>query len=306
MKLSIVIPVYNGQESIGALTDLLISEITPRFELEIVLVNDCSPDRSEAECIAIHARHPSVVKFYSLAKNVGEHNAVMAGLHQTTGEYIVIMDDDFQNPVSEVIKLVDYAVAQQADVVYTRYEEKQHSWFRNFGSRFNDKVANVMLGKPKDLYLSSFKIMHRFVVENVIAYTSPYPYIDGLILRVTSNIQTLTVDHHKRKAGRSNYTLRKLISLWMNMFTNFSVLPLRVSGFIGLFLAICGFVLGIFVVYEKLTNPSLPVGYTSLLVVVSIFSGVQLVALGMVGEYVGRIFIAQNKRPQFTIRKSFE
>lgn len=304
-KTSIVIPVYNGALSIGRLVDELIARLSPVFNIEIVLVNDCSPDNSEEVCIGITKKHPEFVSFYSLAMNVGEHNTVMAGLNKATGDYAIIMDDDFQNPVSEVIKLISYMISNDYDVVYTYYEEKKHSFFRNLGSRFNDKMANLMLKKPKNLYLSSFKIINRYLIDEVIKYNLPYPYIDGLILQTTSDIGKIEVSHNIRQIGKSNYTLRKLISLWMNMFTNFSILPLRISIILGFIFSIIGFLVGIDAIIEKIYNPNVPLGYTFLVVIISIYAGVQLIAIGMVGEYLGRIFMANNKKPQYSIRKSF-
>lgn len=303
---SIVIPVYNSEETIGNLAKQLIESLCTDYRLEVVLVNDDSADNSEQICIDIFNKYKPMVKFYSLAKNTGEHNAVMAGLNHTSGDYIVIMDDDFQNPVSEVVKLISYASQNPYDVVYTYYEEKKHVYFRNIGSRFNDKVANVMLKKPKDLYLSSFKILNRFIVNEIIKYDLPFPYIDGLILRTTSKIGKVKVEHQQRKTGKSGYTLRKLISLWLNMFTNFSILPLRLSVITGFIFAVFGFLLGTEMVIEKIINPGLPIGYTSLFVAISIFAGIQLIAIGMIGEYLGRMFLSQNKRPQYTIRKKLE
>jgi len=304
-KTSIIIPVYNGALSIGRLVDELIAQISPVFTIEIVLVNDCSPDNSEEICIGITRKHPDFVSFYSLAMNVGEHNAVMAGLNKSTGDFAIIMDDDFQNPVSEVKKVISYMASHDYDVVYTWYKVKKHSFFRNLGSRFNDKIANLMLKKPKDLYLSSFKIINRFLIDEVIKYNLPYPYIDGLILRTTSNIGKVKVSHNIRESGQSNYTLRKLISLWMNMFTNFSILPLRVSIFMGFIFSIIGFLIGIDAVIEKIQNPDIPLGYTFMVIIISFYAGVQLIAIGMVGEYLGRIFMSNNKKPQYSIRKSF-
>ena len=303
--ISIVIPVFNGEHSIGRLADELIGKLSPEFNIEIVLVNDCSPDNSEKACIEISQKHPDFVSFYSLAMNVGEHNAVMAGLNKANGAYAIIMDDDFQNPVSEVVKLIRFMLRNDYDVVYTYYEEKKHSFFRNLGSKFNDRVANIMLKKPKNLYLSSFKIINRFLIDEVIKYNLPFPYIDGLILQTTSDIGKIKVSHTSRKFGKSNYTLRKLISLWLNMFTNFSILPLRVSIVLGFIFSIIGFLIGIDAIYEKIYNPNVPLGYTFMMIVISIYAGVQLIAIGMVGEYLGRIFMSNNKKPQYSIRKSF-
>lgn len=305
VRISIVIPVYRGEQSIGPLVDTLVNALNTDYQLEIVLVSDFSPDNSEAICIGIYEKYPQIVKFFSLAKNVGEHNAVMAGLNYSTGDWTVIMDDDFQNPVSEVIKLINFAKDSRFDVVYSYYDEKMHSLFRNIGSLINDKFANIMLKKPRDLYLSSFKILNRFLVNEVIKYTAPYPYIDGIILNTTGSIGKIKLEHHKRKNGKSGYTLKKLISLWLTMFTNFSVLPLRIAALLGFVFAVFGFLIGADVVIEKILNPSLPKGYSILLFVLSVFSGIQLIAIGMVGEYMGRMFLSQNKKPQFTVRKSF-
>jgi glycosyltransferase involved in cell wall biosynthesis len=227
-------------------------------------------------------------------------------LNKSKGDWVVIMDDDFQNPVSAVIKLVDFAVANTYDVVYTCYDKKKHSLFRNLGSCFNDRVANIMLHKPKNLYLSSFKAMNRFLVNEVVKYTLPFSYIDGLVLQTTSNIGTVQVEHHDRRDGRSGYTLRKLVSLWMNMFTNFSILPLRVATGMGFLFAGLGFLVGIEMIIEKLVNPAIPIGYAFLVFIVTVFAGTQLVAIGMVGEYLGRMFLHLNKKPQFAIRRSFD
>ena len=304
--ISVVIPVFNGSQSIERLVDELMQQLADHYRFEIVLVNDCSPDDSEKVCIGLFEKYPDTVCFYSLAINVGEHNAVMAGLNQANGDIAVIMDDDFQNPVSEVIKLISYMNANHYDVVYTFYDAKKHSFFRNLGSRFNDRIANAMLKKPKNLYLSSFKIINRFLIDEIIKYHLPYPYIDGLILRTTSNIGKLKVIHNERHAGKSNYTLRKLISLWLNMFTNFSIIPLRLSIIFGFLFSFIGFIIGIYAMVEKIFNPHVPLGYTSIVVIISIYAGIQLLAIGMVGEYLGRLFISNNRKPQYSIRKTFK
>lgn len=306
LKLTIVIPVYNSQSTIGKLVEIIIGSLKPLYDLEIVLVNDCSSDNSEEICIGLHEKFKSIVKFYSLAKNVGEHNAVIAGLNQAEGEYIIIMDDDFQNPVEEISKLVNYADEKKYDVVYTYYDKKEHNFFRNLGSIFNDKVANIMLKKPRDLYLSSFKVLNKFIVQEIIKYDLPFPYIDGLILRTTSNIGKVKVQHNPRNEGKSGYTFTKLVSLWLNMFTNFSILPLRISVVLGFIFAAFGLIMGIETVLEKLDNPNLPIGFAALAVSIFVFAGIQLISLGMIGEYIGRVFISLNKKPQFTIRKKFE
>lgn len=308
IALTVVIPVYNAERTIYALCEELIRTLGLQFALEIVLVNDNSKDKSEEVCISLYEKYKGIVKFYSLSRNVGEHNAVMAGLNKASGDYVVIMDDDFQNPVSEVAKLVNAILENDYDVVYTFYEKKKDSLFRNMGSWFNDKVANVMLRKPRDLYLSSFKVLNRFLVDEIVKYQAPFPYIDGLILQITDKIGKIKVKHQERQEGRSGYTFKKLVSLWLNMFTNFSILPLRFSVILGFIFAVLGFVFGAYTIIEKILglDPTLPRGITPILVLISIFAGVQLIALGMVGEYIGRVFLSLNKKPQYTIRKKYE
>lgn len=304
-RISIVIPVYNAEASIGKLTALLHESLASLYPLEIILVNDGSRDASHSECVKLWEKYRGTVKYFSLAKNFGEHNAVMAGLNKSTGSHVVIMDDDFQNPVSEVIRLIDFSVENDFDVVYTYYADKKHSFWRNLGSRLNSYMATLLLKKPRGLYLSSFKCCNRFIVNEIIRYTLPYPYIDGLILRSTASIGTIEVKHAGRQEGKSGYTLRKLIKLWSNMFTNFSVLPLRISTFIGLFFALTGFLFGIYSIIEHFMVPTLPPGFSLTITSIFVFAGIQLISLGMIGEYVGRIFISQNKQPQFTVKKEF-
>jgi undecaprenyl-phosphate 4-deoxy-4-formamido-L-arabinose transferase len=304
-KLTVVIPVFNSENTIAKIVNSLIDELND-YELEIILVNDGSSDNSENVCIALFEQFPFIVKFYSLSKNFGEHNAVMAALNNATGDFVLIMDDDFQNPISEVSKLANFAFSNSFDVVYTYYVTKKHSFFRNIASRFNNIVATYLLKKPKNLYLSSFKAISSFVVNQIIEYDLPFPYIDGLILRTTSNIGQLKVKHEKRAVGKSQYNLVKLIALWLNMVTNFSIKPLRLVTFLGFFFSIVGFLLAVAGVLMKFFEPKIPLGYASLLISISILGGIQLIGLGMLGEYVGRIFLSISKMPQFVIRKKYE
>lgn len=304
-KVSLVIPVFNAEASITSLVSKLFDEIPGKYETEIVLVNDYSSDNSHHECLALYHKFKGRIKYLSLARNFGEHNAVMAGLNKAEGDYIIIMDDDFQNPVSEVVKLIDYAAANDYDVVYTFYDEKKHNWWRNMGSSLNNYMATLLLKKPKALYLSSFKCMNRFLVNEVIKYELPYPYIDGLILRATADIGTLKVMHEKRQQGKSGYTFKKLIKLWSNMFTSFSVIPLRISIYVGLFFAVTGLLFGLYSILEHLMVPGLPPGFSLTITAIFTFAGIQLISLGMIGEYIGRIFLSQNKQPQYTIKNEY-
>lgn len=303
--LSIVIPVYGGEKTIGPLTEQLIKNLN-KYKLEIILVNDGSPDNSHEVCLELCKKYKKIAKYICLARNFGEHNAVMAGLNHVTGDYAVIIDDDFQNPPEEIEKLVKKAVADKLDVVYSYYAKKQHSWFRNFGSSFNNLVASILLNKPRNFYLSSFKCLNRFAVGEVIKYTGPYPYIDGLIWRCTQNIGKIQVKHTKRAKGKSGYTFRKLLHLWLNMFVNFSIYPLRVSTFLGLFFSVLGGGLTVFFVIDKILHPEIPIGITTILAAILIFAGVQMIMLGLIGEYLGKLFLTNNQSPQYVVRHLYK
>lgn len=302
MIVSIVIPVYNGAATIGRLVDALHDQLSSLYELDVVLINDASPGDNSAEVCEALATQRSWITFLDLSRNYGEHNAVMAGLNHCRGDVAVIIDDDFQNPPSEVIKLI-HEIEKGHDVVFSRYEKKQHHPLRNLGSRFNNMVASWLIDKPSDLYLSSFKIINRFVIDQVTAYDGPYPYLDGLILRVTRRYAQVTLEHAPREEGESNYTFRKLVSLWMNMAFNFSIMPLRLIGFVGLLMAGLSALGILFVLYERIRHPELPPGWASIEISILMLASLFLVTLGFVGEYIGRIFMKLNRLPQFTVRR---
>jgi glycosyltransferase involved in cell wall biosynthesis len=226
----------------------------------------------------------------------------MAGLHEARGAHVITMDDDLQNPPSEVLKLLAHAQRSGADVVYTYYAAKQHENWRNLGSRFTNWVADILLDKPRGLYLSSFRCMSKFLVEQIIRYDGPFSYIDGLILQVTQSIDKVEVVHLPRAEGHSNYTLRRLIRLWMSMFVNFSVMPLRIATLAGVIFSILGGIVAIFVVIEALFFDT-PRGWGSVMAAILLLSGVQLFILGIAGEYLGRLFLTANRKPQFIIRQ---
>src|SRR5246127_3316414 len=275
--LSIVIPVYNGSRTIPELIAAL--EALPiEGGHEIILVNDGSADSSLEVCIGLTAKARVPITLVNLARNYGEHNAVMAGLRHATGAHVITMDDDLQNPPEEVQRLLAFAQETGKDVIYTYYEDKQHSFWRNLGSRFTNYVADFVLDKPGGLYLSSFRCISAFVVREITRYEGPFPYVDGLILQVTTDIDRLLVGHLPRAIGRSNYTIRRLLRLWMNMFVNFSVMPLRISTITGFVLSAAGAIGGAMAVLEALFSEP-PAGWASLFAAVLLLSGVQLLIL---------------------------
>ena len=298
MLLSVIIPIYNSEKTIKPLIETLILSLD-LYKIEILVVNDGSSDNSRDVALDLTKTHPDIVKYLELSRNFGEHNAVMAGLNHADGDYVVIMDDDFQNPPEEVLALVDTAVNGNYDAVYTYYDYKKHSWFRNMVSKFHNYMAVYLLNKPRDLYLSSFKCFNRFTVNEVIKYRGP----DGLILRCTRNIGKIKVLHDERKEGKSGYTLKKLVRLWLNMFLNFSILPLRISSLLGFVLSLVGILFGVMVIIEKVVSPNIPIGWPSMIVIITVFSGVQLLILGLLGEYLGTMFLSHNQTPQFIVRE---
>jgi undecaprenyl-phosphate 4-deoxy-4-formamido-L-arabinose transferase len=298
--LSIVVPVYNGAETVGELVEALAALNVPGGH-EIVLVVDGSPDDSLAVCRALGERVTVPITVIDHARNFGEHNAVLTGLRHARGAYVVTMDDDLQNPPSEVLRLLEHAQRTGADAVYTYYADKQHAAWRNLGSRFTNRIADWLLDKPRGLYLSSFRLLSAFVVEQVTRYDGPFPYIDGLVMQATTKLERLGVSHLPRAAGRSNYTLRRLVRLWLNMFLNFSVMPLRISTLTGFVLSIIG-VFGVLFVLSEAVLGRTPQGWASVMAAVLLLSGVQLMILGMIGEYLGRLYLTANRKPQAIVR----
>lgn len=299
--LSIVVPVYRGAATVGKLVEAL-SALKPAGGIEIVLVNDGSPDDSGDVCRRLAETATVPLTYVEHARNFGEHNAVLTGLRHARGAYIINMDDDLQNPPEEVIRLYDHARLGGWDVVYTRYAKKEHEGWRNLGSKFANKVADSLLDKPKGLYLSSFRCMSALVAKEVVKYTGPYPYIDGLIMQVTQRIASIEVAHYPRAEGRSNYTMRRLVRLWLNLATNFSILPLRFATMAGVAMGALGFLLALFVVIEALFFYT-PSGWASTMVLILLVSGAQFMMLGLLGEYVGRAFLSANGKPQGVVRE---
>lgn len=299
MKLSVIIPVYNSERTIQPLIEKLQATLSS-ISFEIVMVNDGSRDRSEAVCRQMTETYANV-RFISLRRNYGEFNAVMCGLNWAYGNYCVMIDDDFQNPPEEILKLVDAAEAGDYDVVYTHYAKKQHSVGRNMGSRFVNWLTSYLLNKPKDLYLSSFKLIRQEVVQEIIKYHGPYPYIDGLIFRITRNIGTVQVAHQKREEGSSNYTLNKLVSLFLNILFCYSSLPIRLFVPIGVGLFTLGSLLLLFLTFQWVIGPD-PKGWQVVTATILFIGGIQCMLLSVLGEYIGKSFMAQSGQPQYVIK----
>ena len=300
--LSFVIPLYHSAETIGAVVRE-IEGLPIEGGHEIVLVHDGSGEGTSRVCREL-LRSPKVpITLIEHARNYGEHNAVLTGWRHARGAHIVNLDDDGQHPPAEAVRLWRHAKETGLDVVFGHYEEKQHSRWRNLGSWFTNQMTDWALDKPHGFYLSSFRCVTAFVAQQVIGYAGPYPYIDGLLLQVTQRIGSIQVHHEPRKAGTSTYTFRRLVRLWLSAWINFSVLPLRVATVFGLLIAVIGIVAlaGVAWLWWKDIGPES--GWGWIMASLLIFSGAQLVMLGLIGEYVGRMFLAVNQRPQSVVRE---
>lgn len=302
-KISFVIPCYRSALTIEKVINE-IRETMPglsQYDYEIILVNDCSPDDTFGVIRKLALEDERILAI-NLARNFGQHAALMAGFRHTTGDIIVALDDDGQTPANEVGKLIS-KIEEGYDVCYAKYDNKKHSAFRNFGSRVNEKMTRVMLGKSKELQVSSYFAVKRFILTEMLKYENSYPYVIGLVLRTTKNICNVSVNHREREIGKSGYTLSKLLALWMNGFTAFSVIPLRITTYLGCFCAIAGFVYTIVTIVRKIVDNQAPMGYPTLICAVTIIGGVIMMMLGLVGEYVGRMYITMNNAPQYVIRE---
>lgn len=301
--ISIVIPCYNSEESINeVITAIKIEMIKLKQSYEIILVNDNSNDHTYSEIKKMCQQNNNIIGI-NLSKNFGQHNAIMAGLHNISkkSEYVLFLDDDLQTHPSQISKLID-KINDGYDVVYGTYAEKQHSFFRNLGSKFNAWTIRLLTDRPKHIQTSSFWIAKRYICDEILKYKSSYPFLSGLVFRITHNVGNITIEHFQRKYGKSNYNLKKLIKLWSTLI-NFSVIPLRVSIIFGIILGVLGIISTIVIIIKKMVNPNVPVGWTSIMATMFILSGINLIFMGIIGEYIGRIFMASNDKPQFIVKE---
>lgn len=302
---SFVIPCYRSAHTLpGVIREIKETmEKLTAYDYEVVLINDCSPDDTFETIKKLCAENENIIGI-NLAKNFGQHSALMAGFHYVKGDLVICLDDDGQTPADEADKLIK-GIEQGADVVYAQYSQKHHSGFRNWGSHINELMTRVMLGKPKELYISSYFAVRRFVVEEMKRYTYAYPYVIGLVLRSTKNIVNVEVEHRDRMEGTSGYTIGKLLALWFNGFTAFSVKPLRIATVTGAVCAAIGFLYGIYTIIKKIfiNPPGLVTGFSALMSVLVFIGGMLMLMMGLVGEYMGRMYISMNNSPQYVIRE---
>lgn len=300
-KISVVIPCYNSEKTIAQVVTQAKEVITDLGYIpEFVLVNDSSHDGTWQQ-IKTLALENKEVKAIDLARNFGQHNALITALRYVSGDYVIGMDDDLQTSPTQIPILLN-KLLEGYDLVFGKYKEKKHSFFRNLGSRFNTWTAVKFAGRPKELKASSFWIAKRFVCDECIKYNGPFPHLQGLFFRTTQSVTDVYVEHFSRKYGTSNYTLKKLIRLWSS-FTNFSMLPLRAAFYSGIAIFIIGILTAFVIMLRKIIIPSTAIGWTSVIACILIFSGIIILFLGVIGEYIGRIFMSINQSPQYVIRE---
>lgn len=302
--ISFIIPCYNSEHTLGKVIGEIDQTVSATDKYEIVLVNDHSKDSVWKIIEGLTNQRTNIVGV-DFADNFGQHSALMAGYRMAKGDIIVSLDDDGQTPVNEVYKLIN-KLEEGYDAVYAKYYKKRESLFRRLGSQVAWWMSRTMINRPKDVTGCSYFVMRRYIMEEVIRYQNCYPYVFGLVIRSTKNIANVYVEHRERAHGRSGYSIKKLLSLWMNGFTAFSVKPLRMAGFIGYLLAIIGFIAMIVIVVKKIMNPSIVTGWSSVMSVVLIVGGVILIMLGIMGEYIGRIYICLNNSPQYVIKRQID
>lgn len=306
MLISVIIPCYNSAETIDAVVHEVLDEFKKygQYECEIILINDASKDNTFSVLRNLFNTFDNIVCI-DFSRNFGQHSAIMAGLSKANGEFVLCMDDDGQTDPHEMFKLIN-SLDESTDVVYARYIEKKHGFIRGVSSYINDKMVCVLLNKSKDLQVTSYFIMKRYVVLQILKYTNPYPYVLGLVLRTTTHIKNVEILHKERELGKSGYSFKKLLALWINGFTSFSVLPLRFATLFGFVFSISGFIFAIYIIINKLLNPDIAAGWSSLISTILFTSGVILIVLGLLGEYIGRSFISINNSPQYVIREELQ
>lgn len=302
-KYSFVIPCYGSENTIEHVTEEIAAKVAerPEIDYEIICVNDCSPDAVWSVLMHLHERNPRI-KLLNLSKNMNRPGAVMAGLNHASGDVVIMMDDDGQCPMDHLWDLVE-PLSNDFDIAMAKYPKKKQSKFKDFGTWMNKKMTQIVLKRPANLEFSNFVAMKKYIVKELIRYQHPFPYMTGLLLQTTKYMANVEMEERSRICGRTTFTFMKMLRMWMDGLTAFSILPLRLATYSGMVIAGCGFIFGLMIIIRKLISPeSIDQGYSSIIVALFVFSGLIMLLLGMLGEYIGRIYICINHSPQFLVR----
>lgn len=300
--ISVIIPCYNSEKSIQDVVNNIKSVLLDVFDYQIILVNDYSKD-NVWEIIKVLCEEDEKIVGLSLSQNFGQQAARMAALDAVSGDYIVFMDDDGQHDPQGIIKMIQ-KIKEGFDIVYAGFKQRRESVFRIWGSKVNRIMTELLIGKPKDVNTSSFFVTRRFVIEELKKYNTPFPYLFGYFMKITKNVACVELEHQERMYGKSGYTLKKLLKLWTDGFTSFSIVPLQIASVWGIGCTFLGFITGIVMIMRKLLYPNIAAGYTSIIATILFCGGLIMLMLGIIGEYIGRIFITINCIPQYVIKES--
>lgn len=302
-KLSFVIPCYCSEKMVGDVIQRIVKTVNEngKYSYEIICVNDASKDNT-FQVLKEYAEKDKSIKVLNFSKNYGQHSALMAGFHYVSGDIVVCLDDDGQNPPEEMFKLID-KLEKGYDLVSAKYVKEKRGFIRKIGSKISFAMATYLINKPKDIELNSYYVFQSYILEYITKYQNPYPFVHGQILQVTQNMVNVELPRGKRKSGTSGHNLKKLVSLWMNGFTAFSEKPLLVAGYVGIITALIGFLIAFYTIIQKIIHPEITAGYTSLMACILFVGGIILVFLGLLGEYIGRIYISINNVPQYAIKE---
>lgn len=302
-KVSCVIPCYHSARTVGKVTAGIekVFAAHPGWDYEIILVNDNPPDETWETIRGLSRANPKI-RGLCFSRNFGQHAALMAGYRQVTGDIVVSLDDDGQNPPEQMFRLIN-AIDGEHDLVYASEPKAKKAAWRVLGSKMTNRMFSWLLGKPRELYLSSYYAAKRFVIEEMVRCESPYPYVDGLAIQSTSRYRNVDVDTLDRTEGESGYTLFTLFRLWTNGLTAFSVKPLRIATVMGGTVSLLGLLLGAALIVMKLIHrDAIDAGWTSLMAMLLLLFGMLMIVMGLVGEYVGRIFVTMNRSPQYVVK----
>lgn len=304
-EISFIIPCY---KSAGTIKKVIgeISETVERMavnDYEIIAVDDCSPD-NVFDVLKQVGHDNSRIKALRFSKNFGQHSGMIAGVQHSKGSICVFLDDDGQCPIDHLTELLT-PLNDGFDVSIAEYGRKKQSLFKNVGSSFNELVANILTDKPKHIQMGNFMAFKRFVADEMARYSGPYPYISGLMFRTSIRIINVPMQERTRMEGETTYTFRKLVSLWIDSFTAFSMKPLRAATIAGLGASFLGVALAIFTITRKIIRPSIAAGWSSIIAIMLLIGGLILFVLGIIGEYIGRIYMTVNETPQYVIAEKY-
>lgn len=305
MLISIAIPCYKSEKTIGKVVEEIrdVFKNSPGYDYQLVLVNDYPFDNTFSYIKTLCDEDSKIIGV-NLSRNFGQASAKMAAVPHCKGDVIVFMDDDGQHPAEGIIALAN-KVMEGYDVVYAHFKSKQHSFFKRFTSKLNAKISEFNGTRAKGVHVSSFYAISRFAANAYSNYTSPFPSVMGYLNTLVGKTTDIEMPHRARMSGSSNYTLKKLLNLWINGFTNFSVKPLRAIAALGSFFAFAGFIIGFTMVIRKLIDPAIAAGYTSTMAVILLLGGLILIALGLIGEYIGRIYMTVSHLNQYCVREVY-